>query len=104
MPVTLALGRLRQNCVFNASLDYKVRPCLKNKIKHIKNNRNKLQKESTFKHSFFFYSYVHTMFGSFLPSSPTPYLPYLPCPLPVPTTPSLPGRNYFALKHLLIEK
>jgi hypothetical protein len=38
---------------------------------------------------FLFYSYVHTMFGSFLPSSPTtsltlpPLLP-LPCSLPYP--------------------
>jgi hypothetical protein len=31
---------------------------------------------------FFFYSYVHTSLGSFLPPAPTP---------------SIPGRNYFAL-------
>jgi hypothetical protein len=38
---------------------------------------------------FFYYSYVHTMFGSFLPSPPTPSFS--------PTTPSLLSRNYFAL-------
>jgi hypothetical protein len=38
---------------------------------------------------FLVYSYVHTMFGSFLPPSP--------CSLPYPSNPSLPGRNYFAL-------
>jgi hypothetical protein len=39
---------------------------------------------------FLFYSYVHTMFGSF------PLPPHLaPSPLPLPPTPSLPSRNYF---------
>jgi hypothetical protein len=33
----------------------------------------------------FFYSYVHTMFGSFLPPSPTPSLTTLPLPLPLYT-------------------
>jgi hypothetical protein len=32
---------------------------------------------------FSFYSYVHTMFGSFLPPSPSP-LPYLPHPFSLP--------------------
>jgi hypothetical protein len=41
---------------------------------------------------FFFYSYVHTMLGSFLPALLPPTLPP-----PSPPTPSLPGRNYFAL-------
>jgi hypothetical protein len=39
-----------------------------------------------------FYSYVHTMFGSFLPPAPTPSLTTHP-----PSTPSIPSRNYFAL-------
>jgi hypothetical protein len=43
---------------------------------------------------YFFYSYVHTIFGSFLPPSPPPFPP---TPSLSPTTPSLPGRNYFAL-------
>jgi hypothetical protein len=52
-------------------------------------------------HGFFFilfyYSYVHTMLGSFLPPCPHP-LPYHPLrPLPLPPTPSILGRNYFAL-------
>jgi hypothetical protein len=45
---------------------------------------------------FYFYSYVHTMFGSFLPPSPPPP-PLCPHPIPLPPTPSLPGRNYFVL-------
>jgi hypothetical protein len=36
------------------------------------------------------------MFGSFLPSSPTPSLTP-PAPSLFPSTPSLPSRNYFAL-------
>jgi hypothetical protein len=45
----------------------------------------------------FYYSYVHTRLGSFLPPCPHP-LPYHPlCPLPLSPTPSLPRRNYFAL-------
>jgi hypothetical protein len=44
---------------------------------------------------FFFYSYVHTMLGSFLPPPPTPSLPTHPPSLP--PTPSKPDRNYFAL-------
>jgi hypothetical protein len=39
--------------------------------------------------NFVFYSYVHTMFGSFLPS---------------PSTPLLPGRNYFALTSTFVEE
>jgi hypothetical protein len=46
---------------------------------------------------FIFYSYVHTMFGSFLPRPRTPCLTPPPRPLPLAYTPSLPGRNYFAL-------
>jgi hypothetical protein len=42
---------------------------------------------------FLFYSYVHTMFGSFLPSSPTPSLTSSLSP----SSPSIPSRNYFAL-------
>jgi hypothetical protein len=42
---------------------------------------------------FFFYSYVHTMFGSFLPPSPAPSLTSHPLPLPLY---SLTIRNYFA--------
>jgi hypothetical protein len=51
---------------------------------------------------FFYYSYVHTMLGSFLPTAPTPPLP--PCSLPVPHTPSIPGRNYFALISNFVEE
>jgi hypothetical protein len=36
---------------------------------------------------FFFYSYMHANFGSFLPPSPHPLL-YLPCPLPLPPPPA----------------
>jgi hypothetical protein len=44
----------------------------------------------------FYYSYVHTRLGSFLPPAPPPPLPPSPPPLS-PPTPSIPGRNYFAL-------
>jgi hypothetical protein len=40
---------------------------------------------------------VHTRLGSFIPPAPTP-LPYHPLrPFPLPHTPSIPSRNYFAL-------
>jgi hypothetical protein len=45
----------------------------------------------------FFYSYVHAMFGSFLPPSPHP-LPYTPPYL------SIPGRNYSALISNFVEE
>jgi hypothetical protein len=51
---------------------------------------------------FFFYSYVHTMFGSFLPPSPTPSLTLRP--LPLPPTPLLPSKNYFALISNFVEE
>jgi hypothetical protein len=43
---------------------------------------------------FFNYSYVHTMFRSFLPPSPNP----------LPTTPSIPSRNYSALISNFVEE
>jgi hypothetical protein len=49
----------------------------------------------------FFYSYVHTMFGSFLPPSPHPLLAHT---LSLSPTPSLPGRNYFALISNFVEE
>jgi hypothetical protein len=54
---------------------------------------------------FFFYSYVHTIFGSFLPHPPNP-LPYIPSPTPslTPPYPSLPGRNYFDLFSSFVEE
>jgi hypothetical protein len=52
---------------------------------------------------YLFYLYVHTMFGSFLPPSPTPSLTSLST-LPLPPTPSLPGRNYFALISNFVEE
>jgi hypothetical protein len=37
--------------------------------------------------------------------SPLPHpLPYLPRPLPLPPTPSIPGRNYFALISNFVEE
>jgi hypothetical protein len=52
----------------------------------------------------FYYSYVHTMLGSFLPPPPHPF-PYHPLrPLPLPPTPSIPGRNYFALISNFVEE
>jgi hypothetical protein len=51
---------------------------------------------------FLFYSYVHTMFGLFLSPSPTPSL--TPCSLPLPPTPLLPSRNYFALISNFVEE
>jgi hypothetical protein len=44
---------------------------------------------------YIFYSYLHTMFGSFLPPSP---------PIPSFSPPSLPGRNYFALISNFVEE
>jgi hypothetical protein len=54
------------------------------------------------RHSFFYYySYMHTMFGSFL----SPFTPPFPPALSLsPSTPSLPGRNYFALISNFVEK
>jgi hypothetical protein len=49
----------------------------------------------------FFYSHVHTMFGSFLPPSPTPSL--TSPPPPSAPTPSIPGGNYFALISNFVE-
>jgi hypothetical protein len=51
----------------------------------------------------FYYSYVHTRLGSFLPPAPTPPLPPTPPP-PSPPTPSIPGRNYFALISNFVEE
>jgi hypothetical protein len=50
-----------------------------------------------------FYSYVHTMFGSFLPPSPAPSLNH-PTSSLFPPTPLLPGRNYFALISSFVEE
>jgi hypothetical protein len=50
-----------------------------------------------------FYSYVHTMFGSFLPPPPTHFL--YPPMQSLPPTPSLPSRNDFALiSDFLVER
>jgi hypothetical protein len=52
---------------------------------------------------FLFYSYVHIIFGSFLPPSSTPSLTPL-TPSLSPPTPSLPRRNYFALISNFVEE
>jgi hypothetical protein len=50
----------------------------------------------------FFYSYMHTMFGSFFPLPNTPSIsPHL---LPLLPTPLLPGRNCFALVSNFVEE
>jgi hypothetical protein len=52
----------------------------------------------------FYYSYVHTRLGSFLPPAPHP-LPYHPHHLlPLLPTPSIPSRNYFALVSNFVEE
>jgi hypothetical protein len=51
----------------------------------------------------FFYSYVHKMFGSFLPLTPTPSL-NLPHPHLLQPMPSLPSRNYSALISNFVEE
>jgi hypothetical protein len=51
---------------------------------------------------FFFYSYVHTMFGSFSPPFPT--ISLAPLPPPSSPIPSLPSRNYFALISNFVEE
>jgi hypothetical protein len=63
-------------------------------------DRNTCDQKAFFKN--FFYSNLHTMFGSFLPSSSSP-LPF-PHSLSLPPTPSLPGRNYFALISIFVEE
>jgi hypothetical protein len=50
---------------------------------------------STYPFFFFFYSYVHTRLGSFLPPAPTPSLTTHSAPSLSP--PSIPSRNYFGL-------
>jgi hypothetical protein len=45
----------------------------------------------------FYYSYVHTRLGSFLPPAPTPSLTTHSVPSLSPHTPSISSRNYFAL-------
>jgi hypothetical protein len=51
---------------------------------------------------YFFYSYVHTMFESFLP--PPPHLLPFHRLLPLLPTPLLPSRNYFALISNFVEE
>jgi hypothetical protein len=53
--------------------------------------------------SFFFYSYVHKMFGSFVSPLLHPH-PYTPPPSLSPPALSLPGRNYFALISNFVEE
>jgi hypothetical protein len=52
---------------------------------------------------FFFYSYVHTMLGSFLPPTPIPSFT-THSPFHTSPTPSIPGRNYFALISNFVEE
>jgi hypothetical protein len=51
-----------------------------------------------------YYSYVHTMLGSFLPPASTPSLTTHSAPFLSPPTPSIPGRNYFALISNFVEE
>jgi hypothetical protein len=51
----------------------------------------------------FYYSYVHTMLGSFLPLAATPSLTTYTDPS-LPPTPSMPSRNYFALISNFVEE
>jgi hypothetical protein len=55
------------------------------------------------KAGFFFYSYVHTMFGSLLPSPPTLSLTTHLVPSLSPQPPP-PGRNYFTLISNFVEE
>jgi hypothetical protein len=52
----------------------------------------------------FYYSYVHTTLGSFLPPAPTPSLTSHSTPSLSPLTPSISGRNYFALISNFVEE
>jgi hypothetical protein len=103
--------------VSQASLGYIIRPCLKGKgrregrkerregkkeewrergregRKEEKERGKIIYKYNGMSFSFFLlYSYVHTRLGSFLTPCPHPL-----CSLPLPPTPSIPSRNYFAL-------
>jgi hypothetical protein len=51
---------------------------------------------------FFYYSYVHTRIGSFLPTAPTPSLTTHSAPSL--SLPSIPSRNYFALISNFVEE
>jgi hypothetical protein len=54
---------------------------------------------------FIYYSYVHTMLGSFLPPAPTPTHKTHTAPsLTTDPTTSIPGRNYFALISNFVEE
>jgi hypothetical protein len=52
---------------------------------------------------FLFYSYVHTMFGSFLPPAPTPPLPPPPPPSP-PIPPRYPAETILPLSLVLLKR
>jgi hypothetical protein len=60
--------------------------------------------------SFIIYLFIVLLFicayNAWVISPPCPHsLPYHPfCPLPLPTTPSIPGRNYFALISNFVEE
>jgi hypothetical protein len=56
--------------------------------------------DSFFFSFFFYYSYVHTRLGSFLPPAPTPSLTTHSAPSL--STPSIPSRNYFALISIFV--
>jgi hypothetical protein len=57
-----------------------------------------------FKFLLFCYSYVHTMLLSFLPPALNPSFTTHSSPSLSPHTPSIPGRNYFALVSNFVEE
>jgi hypothetical protein len=71
------------------------RYCLHSLCLQTRNKLNSIKESFLFFSFFFYYSYVHTRLGSFLPPASTPSLTTHSAPSLSPAP--IPNRNYFAL-------